>query len=1001
MLFYFAKFLSKKVLFGILVLLPILCVASGIDYKYGFDARSINLSHGIDSKPVFDIENISYIPRVYLSGYTGIGLLGQGDILAPVYLTADRVFAIYGQGRYTPVAKELREYKTWTGSAGLLYRQIIPHIESVVGGYVLGDHSQARDGHKYWVVSPGIEILGLTWDFRLNGYIPVGKKSWSNEDWTQNFGNYSYMQFAGNNVYDHKFAYYDEIGVGSDVEIGRKLFKFDNVLIKGYAQGYYHRANYNADVIGGGVKITLQPNNYITFSANYTYDNYQNNVFMLGAQIKLNDLFANSNKPSMSIEAKNLSNRLFDLVDRSYANIGSGMTAPMTGGRLHDLGLKLYNSETVFVGSIIELGDTGNNGGTGNDKNKRKDLLINKKGTYENPYTQEDVADRGMQKILDEIHDNFPNKVDIYFAPGIYINHGSPINLYQGISAIGKDFSYTRSAKRSEEKPIIIGSMQLSGDNIIDSMILKNQNGLFSSGIVARNASNIVLKNVEVGTLTEEGNYATGITMDGSHMAINDSKIYAYQKGNPAYFANNELHAIGIKITAGGSLIVSGSEVKGMGIAEEDNEYRSKENMGNGYGIHADGIQEQITIEKNSNVTGYGKGSDSFSGNGYGIFVGKNCYGPDYHSDKNYDGAVYGNKIKILDSSIKGEGNVTNNKHNKYYWNSRFVGNGYGLLVGHGYQNFDERNKNGIFSSIHNNMVIVENSHLSGIGVYNNFFEKKTDIADYSGNGYGMLIGSGTINIFYGYRGSFDIESKIFENSITITNSNLIGISINNYSDAQSSAHSYGLLIGNGFFEYKYYESFKFKTDLSIHDNILTITRSNITSNTSRAPIHRDQDISIDMWSKMNAAKSLGILIGYGQWRYANERNDEAERKLEIISDIAKNNLAIHDSTININYDALGSSDLINRRDNYLSGILIGSIYNNIAPKNDNILTINNSAVNFNLTKTDRGNAYGIIMSGKLTIDDYTKEHIGRNDGLTGGEKIDTNDINLKWTSGQ
>ena len=402
---YFVKFLSKKVFFGVLTLLPILCIASGIDYKYGIDAHSINSPPSIDPQPAIEIQNISYIPRVYFSGYAGIGLLGQGDILAPVYLTEDRVFAIYGQGRYAPIAKEHGKYKTWTGSAGLLYRQIIPDIESVVGGYVLGDHSQARDGHKYWVVSPGIEVLGLTWDFRLNGYIPVGKKSWNKENWAQEFGNYSHMQFVGNNVYDHKLSYYDEIGVGSDIEIGRKLFKFDNVLIKGYAQGYYHRANYNADVIGGGVKITLQPNNYITFSANYTYDNYQNNLFMLGAQVRLNDLFANSNMANRSIEA--LPNRLFDLVDRSYGNIASGKTVPMVGGRSHDLGQMLYSSKTFdsevvinsgvpFDSGVVPVVDAPIDSEVVPVVDTPVDLPVNDgKDTSENPPTEEDKADNG------------------------------------------------------------------------------------------------------------------------------------------------------------------------------------------------------------------------------------------------------------------------------------------------------------------------------------------------------------------------------------------------------------------------------------------------------------------------------------------------------------------------------------------------------------------------------------------------------------------------------
>ena len=44
--------------------------------------------------------NLSYIPRVYLDGYTGTtNLLGKADILAPLYLTANNNLFAYAQGK--------------------------------------------------------------------------------------------------------------------------------------------------------------------------------------------------------------------------------------------------------------------------------------------------------------------------------------------------------------------------------------------------------------------------------------------------------------------------------------------------------------------------------------------------------------------------------------------------------------------------------------------------------------------------------------------------------------------------------------------------------------------------------------------------------------------------------------------------------------------------------------------------------------------------------------
>ena len=43
---------------------------------------------------------ISYIPKLYLGGYTGSSALGQADVLAPIYLGKNKNLYIYGQGRY-------------------------------------------------------------------------------------------------------------------------------------------------------------------------------------------------------------------------------------------------------------------------------------------------------------------------------------------------------------------------------------------------------------------------------------------------------------------------------------------------------------------------------------------------------------------------------------------------------------------------------------------------------------------------------------------------------------------------------------------------------------------------------------------------------------------------------------------------------------------------------------------------------------------------------------
>ena len=82
----------------------------------------------------------NYIPHVYLSGYPGSdSKLGQGEIIAPMFLINDRNLFVYGAGRYGD-ADEYWAEDPWTGSFGLGYRQIANN-SAVLGVYVLGDYT--------------------------------------------------------------------------------------------------------------------------------------------------------------------------------------------------------------------------------------------------------------------------------------------------------------------------------------------------------------------------------------------------------------------------------------------------------------------------------------------------------------------------------------------------------------------------------------------------------------------------------------------------------------------------------------------------------------------------------------------------------------------------------------------------------------------------------------------------------------------------------------------
>jgi hypothetical protein len=792
-------------------------------------------------------ESISYFPQLYLEAATGTDLVTQEDLLIPLYLTTNNALMLYGQGRYGLKNYESLEENTWLSSGGVLYRQILPKTNSVLGAYVFGDYNKNENGHKYWIISPGLESLGTIWDFHLNGYIPIGKSSWENKTWAQDLGDYSYIQFeeGTNNLYDGIFVVYEETGVGADFEIGRKLFKFGSAIISAHIQGYYYAMAHNDDVIGGGGKIAIQPSRYITFSANHTYDNYQHNTFMLKAQIRLNDLFSKSNRP---IDENDLTARLFDPVERGFGNIGNGVSAPTTIGKSFTyLGNKLYSANVVFFAD----------GASGYISKNAAQYI---KGTYGNPYdATNDVTIRGMQTILDEVHSNFPEQAIMYFAPGTYeaSDNNSSIVLYENMWMLGRDYWYTSQTK-GDQRALFIGSMNLSGFNHLGAIRLQNLgegSTLFATAITVNSADDIWLNNVEIGAQSNDIGYATAITMNNSSALISNSAIYGYQ--NATATANNQVNAIGIFMTDGGSLEIFDSNIGGT-ASESESIYNF---LGNGYGIYADGLGERIIIN-NSNIYGSGAiyGGAEYpsyaSGNGYGILVGANYLNV---SDSSIDATLHDNELIITNSTISGKGysDLT-----QTYGQTAFA-NGFGIFVGYNYINIENSdNENTANLSIYNNKLFIDNNtNIIGSGGINVSDLDYAAIST-SGNGFGALVGFNYTYI-YNHDGNYQsVDASIYNNEIYMNYSEFTGsgnATMDAIPDDRYSSNGYGLLIGNNYSQYANGSSSTYQKNTinsSIYANTLSMDSSSIKGfgNVSAS--------SID--SSVLSGNGTGIFIGYG-----------------------------------------------------------------------------------------------------------------------------------------
>ena len=387
------------------------------------------------------------------------------------------------------------------------------------------------------------------------------------------------------------FVYHVETGPGVDAELGRTLFKIKNILVKGLINGYYFHMNKNTDLRGGGATIAIQPNTYLKITANGAYDNYLHTQATVGVQVSLFDLFSNDNK---TINDQDLHRRLFEPVQRNFANIDSGGVTRTTGnprdrlegntspgnsnnnnnGQNYDI-LTWYQHHSPERSNIWFFNGVANAGLAGGELGATED------GTYEHPYTSFTQAE--LANASNYTKENNYAEAYLYFSKGMYnaINGNGPDGAVEVFSneslwgRIGADDGFAEPAT-GNDRALFIGSLQLDSNSALDDVRVQNDSShSFATGVILDNAQNVSISDTQIGTNAPDGSYKTGATMkNNSSLTISGSEIYGYSNG--AYQSKtpgqNAGDAVGLKVQNGGDVtainhsLIQGHSVHSYGI---------------------------------------------------------------------------------------------------------------------------------------------------------------------------------------------------------------------------------------------------------------------------------------------------------------------------------------------------------------------------------------------------------------------------------------------------
>ncbi|HEY9725454.1 MAG TPA: inverse autotransporter beta domain-containing protein, partial [Chroococcales cyanobacterium] len=140
-----------------------------------------------------------------------------------------------------------------------------PSQNIVLGGYLSYD---VRDtgNTTFHQIGAGFEKLGDAWDFRINGYLPVGN---TREQIAESISNPFFQQ---NFLILERSRQFQAAMAGFDMEAGGRLLRIGNGDLRGYAGMYYYSATGSEDALGVKGRLEARPNDNFRLGLSVQHD---------------------------------------------------------------------------------------------------------------------------------------------------------------------------------------------------------------------------------------------------------------------------------------------------------------------------------------------------------------------------------------------------------------------------------------------------------------------------------------------------------------------------------------------------------------------------------------------------------------------------------------------------------------------------------------------------------------------------------------------------------
>lgn len=447
------------------------------------------------SPTTFFTSGLPYPSRSYVEGTLAERTqFFDADVMLPIMGTSDWI-------GYLDMAAKVGDDHAWYGSGGGGIRAVNGNV--LLGGYLFADSNESTNHNNFWVINPGLELIGPAFDAHVNGYAPLSKEKslgtfyGGERDLPSPF-------IVNRTLYDNLYELFDVTGPGFDGEVGYTINR--PFRLRTFVGGYHFNMHDSETINGvqGGVEVPLTPR--LTFLLHDAYDKVQRNTAMGTLRLSMGGL------PSGTYN--NVRDRMLDPLRRHLGAYQTGAGIPIVEQTKFIRTDALFNNIWFFSpgGSSFVLAN-----GFANC-------------TLENP------CGTLSQNAIDGINTLAPN-ANFFFNPGTFNNPlpTTGFTLYNGQNFHGRMTHFLRPAQ-GNARALINDTLILPGKNTIRDLKIDGHTVVAGSqtGIVALNfASSITLDDLVVTSFADGGAISpVGVAAGNEAQLSIDNSVIAVSLAN-------------------------------------------------------------------------------------------------------------------------------------------------------------------------------------------------------------------------------------------------------------------------------------------------------------------------------------------------------------------------------------------------------------------------------------------------------------------------------------